>query len=62
MKFTSAQWLAWLGATLVAAVTLSTAATGLFETKADSKDKRDQIIMRLDRLESKIDRIWERGR
>lgn len=49
------QWIAWLGATVAAAFSLSTT----FETKQDAKEKREQLERRLDRMESKQDQMIE---
>lgn len=57
MRLSNAQWIAWLGSTLVAALTLSAFAFGTFETKQDAKDKKQDLVERLVRIEAKLDRL-----
>ena len=60
MNFSSAQWIAWLSATVVAAATMVSAAYTQFETKDNAKDTKSELIQRLDRMEEKLDTILER--
>lgn len=52
-------WVAWLGATAVAAVTMTfvmlTFAYAQFETKERAKETRDALDRRLERMENKLD-------
>lgn len=61
-------WLPWLGATVIAALTMSAFVFGNFETKEDAKEKvhnlerrvesRDVMLeKRLDRIEDKLDLV-----
>lgn len=43
MKFTSSQWIAWMGATIAASLTLSSFAFTYFESKADALVKRQSV-------------------
>jgi len=52
-----AQWLSWLGATLAAAVTASAFAFTHFESQSGAKEKRDEIVRRLERIEDKLDKL-----
>jgi cell division protein FtsL len=60
------EWAKWIVATIVAAVTMSvgvvTSAYGIFETKEQVESIYTVIKDRLDRIESKIDRMseWQR--
>lgn len=54
-KFNTSTWIPWLGATVMAALTLCAFLFTQFETKADSLDKRNSLEKRLDRIENKID-------
>ncbi len=61
-------WLAWFGATLVAVIgAISIAITfayAQFETKEHSKEIKADVVVRLDRIESKLDTIgaFQQGR
>lgn len=57
--FSAEQWIAWIGATVAAAVMLSAYAFTNFETKEESKEKRESIEKRLDRIDDKLDRVIE---
>lgn len=56
-------WLAWLGATGVAAVTMTfvlvTFVYANFETKDHAKEQRDATDKRLERIEDKMDALLE---
>ncbi len=58
--FTIPQWIAWLGATVAAAVSMMVYAASTYETKEHSKEVRDGVERRLDRIESKLDRLIAR--
>lgn len=65
--FGAAQWIAWLGATAIAATGLTVFAYREFATKAEAKESAEaqstgisQLDRRLDRIEGKVDRILER--
>lgn len=62
MKFSTVQWITWVGAAVAAAVGLSAFAFTQFETKMDSMDKRTAIEKRLDRIEGKVDVLVSRRR
>ena len=62
------QWIAWLGATIVAALTMASFAFTTFETKdhvqetkqdlrLEIREMRMETMQRFDRLESKIDEL-----
>lgn len=55
--FSATQWIAWLGATLIAAVTVVAYAYQNFETKDEARDHTGNVMQRLDRMESKQDRM-----
>lgn len=57
--FSTEQWIAWLGATVTAALTMAAYAFSTFETKADVKDIFQLIDKRLDRIEVKLDNILD---
>ncbi len=60
MKFSTEQWLAWLGATVVAAMTMAAYAFSTFETKDFSELRSVSLERRLDRIEGKVDMLVER--
>ena len=62
MGITPSQWIAWIGAALAAAFAMTTATFTAFETKAESRDKREAIEKRLDRIEQKVDLLVDRRR
>ena len=53
--FSTTQWVSWLSATTLAGVTLSVFMFQNFQTKAETKEYKDSIENRLERIESKID-------
>lgn len=57
MHFKTETWIAWIAATLTAALTLSAFAFNSFELKEDARQKKEDLIKRLERIEDKIDRI-----
>ncbi len=58
--FSSAQWIAWFGATVLAMVGTTAFAFNTFITRGDADIRRGYFTARLDRLEDKIDIILER--
>jgi hypothetical protein len=54
-------WIAWLGATLVAAVTYTAFAYTNFETKDSARESKSDIVQRLDRIENKLDELRSRN-
>jgi len=58
--FGVAQWIAWLGATVAAAVTLTGFAYQNFQTKDDARHVEETLIRRLDLMETKLDAALER--
>lgn len=67
--FPMATWLAWIGAILVASMTMVAYAYSTFETKDAAREKIESsrerdglIVQRLDRIENKVDRVLERPR
>lgn len=59
MKFTTAQWVAWIGATLTACIGLTSFAYQNFETKDSANEKKSDFVLRLTRIEDKLDRVIE---
>lgn len=55
--FSVEQWITWVVATLVAAVTMMVFFYTNFETKSDSDETNAVIEKRLDRIENKLDQI-----
>ena len=51
------QWIAWIGATIVAAIIGTSFVYANFQTKADALEQKGDIVQRLDRIESKVDAI-----
>lgn len=65
MRFKTETWVAWIGATVAAALTMAAFAFATFETKEHSKEVKEDIAERLTRIESKIDdlpKAWGRAR
>jgi len=58
--FTIPQWIAWLGATVAAAISMMVYIASTYETKEHQKENRDQIERRLERMENKLDRLISR--
>lgn len=56
-NFQATQWIAWLGATATAAVTLTVFAFENFETKEHAKEAQVTFQRQFDRLESKVDEL-----
>jgi uncharacterized membrane protein len=70
--FGAATWIAWLGATVFAALTITVYAYAVFETKEESKAKQAatqaiidvhhvDVVQRMDRMENKVDQLLEKG-
>jgi uncharacterized protein Yka (UPF0111/DUF47 family) len=57
--FPPATWIAWLGATVMAAATMMAYAYATFDTRDAAKDREGSVVQRLDRMEDKIDHILE---
>jgi sensor domain CHASE-containing protein len=62
--FSLDQWIYWLGATIVAAISMMIFLYSNFQTKdnfqdykEDQKEDQKELIQRLDRLDHKLDRI-----
>lgn len=53
--FSLEQWIAWVGATVVAVAATVSMAYSTFETKENSVRNQETIEKRLDRMENKID-------
>lgn len=71
--FGAATWIAWLGATLMAGISMVTYAFEMFETKSEAKsqyevtqkivdDHHEDLVKRMDRLENKVDILIQKGR
>lgn len=60
--FPAAQWIAWIGATVAAALTGLAFAYSTFETKDNAHEHMGTVEQRLDRLETKLDRVIEQTR
>lgn len=58
--FNVPQWIAWIGATLAAAISMITYIHATFETKEFSKETRSQLERRLERMENKLDHLIAR--
>lgn len=54
MKFTTAQWVAWLGATMVAAATLSAFAYRNFETIEHAKETKQDLKEMLTEIKADV--------
>lgn len=66
-KFSTTQWITWLGATLTACVTLTAFAYQTFQTKADAdqvevrrRDGRKEILDQIQNLDRKIEILIQR--
>lgn len=55
--FSLAQTITWIGALVVAIVTLMAAAYSQFESKENAKEHREEIHNRLDHMDTKLDAI-----
>lgn len=55
--FPAQEWIAWLGATVVAAMTMVAYAYSTFETKDSAREHQGTLVERLERMESKQDRM-----
>lgn len=53
------QWISWLAATATATVILVSFVYQTFSTKSEANEIKNGLERRLDRIESKIDRIIE---
>lgn len=51
------QWISWMAATLISALTLCAFMFTNFESKTDAKDRIESVEKRLDRIELKIDSL-----
>lgn len=58
--FNATQWLYWLGATLVAAITTMVFLYSTFQTKSDASENKVDLERRLERIESKIDTLMSK--
>lgn len=58
--FTIPQWIAWLGATVAAAISMMVYIASTYETKEHSKEIRDSVERRLERMENKLDHLIAR--
>lgn len=54
------EWLYWMGCLVSAGVITCAYIFSNFESKADAKDRRDEVIMRLNVLQDKVDLIYQR--
>ena len=56
-------WIAWFGATLIAVIgavsIVITFAYGQFETKDHSREVKEDMVIRLSRIESKLDSLGD---
>jgi hypothetical protein len=57
--FPMGQWIAWLGATVAAAATIVAFAYSNFQTKDEARIYEGNSTQRLDRIETKVDRVLE---
>jgi hypothetical protein len=57
--FSASQWIAWLGATLMAAISLVAFQFTTFASKEYVKEYKSDLQEAIVRLESKIDRLQE---
>lgn len=53
--FSFTQWIYWLGATIVAALTAMVFLYSTFQTKLEANDNKNDLERRLERIEGKID-------
>lgn len=60
--FSIGQWLAWMGATLMAVIGLTSFVYAEFQTKKESEKAEGRLEKRLERIENKQDYIIERLR
>lgn len=61
MKISSQQWIAWIGATVTAAIIACAFLFQTFATKSEAMQINDGTEKRLDRIESKLDVLMERS-
>ena len=59
-NFQATQWIAWLGATIVAAGTLTAFAFQNFATKDQVREDKVDVIHRFDRVDNKLDEIYRK--
>lgn len=59
MNFKPEQWITWLGATVLACMTLSAFAFVTFDTKDNAKERSDGLEKRLSRMEDKLDDLLQ---
>ena len=57
MRIKAETWVYWIVATSTAALTMTSFAYSTFELKEHSKEVKEDIVSRLDRIEQKIDQI-----
>ena len=57
--FGMSEWIAWVGATVAAAVSITVYAYNNFETKSQAVESKTDLVQRLDRIEGKVDRLLE---
>lgn len=50
-------WIGWIMAMVATGISFTYYGFTTFETKADSIDQRDQVVKRLERIETKIDKV-----
>mgnify|MGYP001499077487 CR=1 FL=1 len=58
--FGVSEWVAWVGATVAAAVSITVFAFSNFETKERAVEVKSDLVQRLDRIEGKVDKILQK--
>jgi len=58
--FTVSEWIAWLGATIIACASLTAFAYQTFQTKDAASEHKTDIVHRLDRIETKVDELLKK--
>ena len=54
------QWIAWIAATIAAAITLTGFVYANFQTKSEAVEQKGDLIQRLDRIEAKVDQLIQK--
>jgi hypothetical protein len=61
-ELSTAQWISWMGATIVTILGFAAFAYATFETKDHAIEVKGDTVQRLDRIESKLDFVINRGK
>lgn len=62
MDFPAQQWIAWIAATVAAAMTMVSFAYSNFETTKRADDRERSIVRQLDQIDKKLNILLEKKR